>query len=377
MQTQDIIVIGAGPAGATAACLLARSGAQVMLIDRDAFPRKKLCGGCIAQTGFELLRSHQLGNLPSLQHAPIIERLDLRSDTRQLNLRVDPYRVIDRSAFDHDLVRAAVDAGSTFLSGTRARVCPDHRVELKDARQTTQMLSARVTIVADGLQGAALREIEGFEWRVEGGARVGIGAILDELPAGCASDAITMLHGPCGYAGLAPLCNGRALVAAAVDPDWVRMQHHGPPLIALLRALGLNIDPDTSLNITGGAPGLTRTRDAIEADGRLFLIGDATGYIEPFTGEGMTWALQDACMIAKHARAVLDGRYTRSDWTAQHRRVNRRRKALCHVSTRLLRTPQLTRALMSVSSCSPAMGWALTGAVRALQQRTLPETSLS
>lgn len=377
MQSTEIIIIGAGPAGSTAACLLARSGAQVVLTDRATFPRMKLCGGCLAQTGFKLLEANQLAALPTLACSPIIDRLNLQSATRSMSLSVPPYRVIDRAAFDSDLVHAATNAGVRFLPKTLAHVRPDYTVELTRSGQETETLSARVIIVADGIKGAALRKMSAFTWRIDPDARVGLGAIVSALPSGCAPDAITMLHGQNGYAGIAPLHTGQALIAAAVDPAWVRIPHDTPPLIALLHELGLAIDPETPLRITGGAPGLTRTRDSIEADGRVFLIGDATGYIEPFTGEGMTWALQDACMIARHASATIGGRYTLGTWTAQHRRVNRRRKALCRYSTQLLRKPRLTRAIMSVSSSTPLLTQAIAGVVSALQYHDLPETSIA
>ncbi len=375
MAPSEVIVIGAGPAGATAARLLARAGIGVILTDRAAFPRGKLCGGCLAQPGFDLLGVHALAELPSLASAPVIDRLELRSAHRRMSLPVRPYRVIDRAAFDQDLVHAATVAGARFMPGTLARVNPDRSIGLTHPGRGVQTLTPRIIIVADGIKGAALRDAPGFSWGVDPRARVGMGGIISALPRGCAPDAITMLHGPQGYAGIAPLRLGRAVIAAAVDPRWVGRPHDSPPLIALLNDLGLDIDPGASLAVTGGAPGLTRTRESIEADGRIFLIGDATGYIEPFTGEGMAWAIQDACMVAGHARAALAGRYIRGVWTAQHRRANRRRKALCRVSTRLLRHPKATGAIILASSSLPALGGCLARVVRALQRPQTPESS--
>tara|TARA_R110002111_G_scaffold259420_1_gene329473 strand:- start:722 stop:1693 length:972 start_codon:yes stop_codon:yes gene_type:complete len=269
MQSTEIIVIGAGPAGATAAYLLARSGAKVVLTDRAAFPRKKLCGGCLAQTGFNLLGANKLASLPSLASSPIIDRIDLRSSTRSMILSVPPYRIIDRALFDRDLVHSAMKFGVRFLPETLAQVRPDYRVELTRSGQSTQTLTARVIIVADGIKGTALRKIGAFNWRIDPHARVGLGAMASALPSGCDPKVITMLHGRNGYAGIAPLNTDQTLIAAAVDPAWITIPHDGPPLIAFLRELGLCIDPNTTLSTTGGAPGLTRTRDLIE---NVFLL---------------------------------------------------------------------------------------------------------
>lgn len=377
MHTTEIIVIGAGPAGSTAACLLARSGAKVLLTDRARFPRKKLCGWCLAETGFKLLEANQLADIPSLSCCPIIDRLSFHSSNRRMDVSVPPYRVINRASFDRDLVDAAIEAGATFMPETVAQVCGDNTVELTRVGQNPHTITASVIIVADGLKGSSLRQSEDFSWRMNRKAHVGLGAILKALPDGCEPDAITMLHGAQGYAGIAPLQTGEALIAAAVDPAWVKLPHEAPPLIALMRDLGLQIALDAPLSSTGGAPGLTRTRASIEADGCIFLIGDATGYIEPFTGEGMTWGLQDACMIFHHARASLAGRYTPGNWTKQHRNINRHRNALCLISARLLRKPALTRALISVTSSVPVLTQVITAGVHAMQHQRIPETSIA
>lgn len=377
MQSPEIIVIGAGPAGAMSACLLARAGVRVLLSDRAAFPRPKLCGGCLAQSGYDLLRANQLHTLPSLADARVVDRLRVHSASRVLELRVPAYRVIDRSRFDHDLVHAAINAGTRFCPGTQARVRTDHSVQLTDPNGAQRVLTPKSIIIADGIKGTSLRDLDRFAWHTRPNGYIGMGAIASALPRGCDPNAISMHHFHSGYAGLAPLPGGRAVIAAAVDPDWVKGQHDGTPLAGLLCELKIDIDPNTRLHTNPGAPGLTRRRAAIEADRRIFLIGDATGYIEPFTGEGMTWALADACMMTHHALAVLGGRYTAGAWTAQHRSINRRRKVLCRGTARLLRAPRLTRALIRTASGSRMLTSGLGSAVRTLQRQNLPHGSVA
>lgn len=377
MASPEVVIIGAGPAGSMAGFLLARAGVDVLLTDRAAFPRRKLCGGCLAQSGCDLLSANQLHTLPSLRAANALARLRLRSCSRVLDLRVPPYRVIDRAGFDRDMVNAAVDAGARFSPETQARVYADHTLGLAGPRAGQRTLSPRVILVADGIKGSSLRGLDRFAWHAERGAYIGMGAIADALPDGCDPDAVNMYHFASGYAGIAPLGDGRAVIGAAVDPGWVKGRHESRPLVGLLKELGIGVEHCDSWLPTGGAPGLTRRRASVEADGRIFLIGDATGYIEPFTGEGMTWALGDACMVTDHALAVLGGRYTPGDWDAQHRHINTRRKILCRSTARLLRMPRLTHALIGAASRSPSLSGGLVRVVRVLQRRNIPQKSIA
>jgi flavin-dependent dehydrogenase len=372
MDTPEVIIIGAGPAGALSARLLARAGVRVLLTDRGAFPRPKLCGGCLTQSGIDLLASHGLSETTSITNAPMIDRLVLHSGAQRLSLTVPPYRVIDRARFDQDLVDSAMRAGARFAPETQTRVLPDHAVELQQRCGARKNLTPAVIIVADGIKGTSLRDIECFAWLTRPGAHIGFGAIASVLPSICEQDSISMHHFHSGYAGIAPLGDGRAIIAAAADPAWIKQQHDAKPLDALLRALSIDIHSDTVLRVNPGAPGLTRQRAVIETRGRIFLIGDATGYVEPFTGEGMTWALADADMIRDHTLAALSGAYRQGQWTTQHRRLNRRRKLLCRSTARVLRVPHLTRAVVSAGSRSKVFSGGLACAVGALQRQNLP-----
>ncbi|MEX0876742.1 MAG: NAD(P)/FAD-dependent oxidoreductase [Phycisphaerales bacterium] len=366
------VVIGAGPAGSMAAFLLARRGIDTLLVERARFPRPKVCGGCLAQSGYRMLESVGLHTIPALANTGRVQALKLTGAGKELTLNVPPYRVVDRAAFDRQLADRAVGAGAAIVDETTARVLPGGRVELQTHGGPARTLEPRVVIVADGLKGASLRDHPGFAWRVAPSAHVGIGAIAGHRPASCQAGAISMHHAPYGYMGLAPLDGGRAIIAAAVSPRWISDHSDSPPLIALARSLGVDLDPGIPLTGTRGAPALTRARERIEAGGRVFLIGDATGYVEPFTGEGMSWSLEDAVRVASHARAAIDNRYTVGSWTCQHTRSNRRRRCLCHATARLLRRPRLAAGAMSICARRPACAVALQSMIRTLQHGRPP-----
>lgn len=371
-----VVVIGAGPAGSLAALKSARAGMKTLLIERDSFPRAKLCGGCLARAGVELLARHGLDTLPSISTAPRIARLILRTEGRkggrEAEFVIPEYRVLDRACFDQELVEAAVGAGVCFQDRATARVHMDGSVEVQDHRGVRMQLHPRVVLVADGLKGNSLREHPAFGWHVAPRSRVGIGSIMGSMPVCCSVGTVTMLHGKAGYAGVAPLTDGRAVVAAAVDPAWLSANRSGSPLAVLLEELGLGhpgSSREFSLSTQRGMPALTRRRDAVEAGGRIFVLGDAAGYVEPFTGEGMTWALESAERVVGHAVDAVAGRYVEGGWTACLHRGRLRRRLLCHASAGLLRRPRLTRAVVSLCGARPAVAGLLSRAVHSLQSR--------
>jgi flavin-dependent dehydrogenase len=103
-----------------------------------------------------------------------------------------------------------------------------------------------------------------------------------------------------------------------------------------------------------GTPGLTRQAPRLAAD-RLFGIGDAAGYIEPFTGEGIAWALEGAVALAplaalgvRHWEPALAQR-----WKARYRQLIGRRQLLCRATARVLRRPALTAAVITLLAHAP------------------------
>jgi flavin-dependent dehydrogenase len=104
-----------------------------------------------------------------------------------------------------------------------------------------------------------------------------------------------------------------------------------------------------------GTPGLTRRLRPI-AEERLLVLGDAAGYVEPFTGEGIAWALDSARAIgplAARGIARWDARVAR-EWEVLHGRVVRRRQVFCRAAATVLRRPWLTRMVFEVLAQVPA-----------------------
>ena len=215
------------------------------------------------------------------------------------------------------------------------------------------MLTPRIVVVADGLKGRSLDGDARFAWRTKPSSPVGLGTIADAVPWGCRTDRITMFHGPQGYLGVAPLADGRADLAAAVSPGWLESNRSGAPLPAFAGSFGVELDDHCGGSRTLGTPHLTRSRNRVEADGRIFLCGDSTGYLEPFTGEGMSWALVSAERILPHLLGALDGNYLLGSWSRDLAADLRARHGLCRGVSALLARPRLTRAFVGLCGRIP------------------------
>ncbi len=159
-----------------------------------------------------------------------------------------------------------------------------------------------------------------------------------------------MLCSATGYVGLAPLADGSASIAAALSPSAIQ---HGPAnaIADIAEECGHDPAPFSHLRFRGTPP-LTRRRASVEADG-ILVLGDAAGYVEPFTGEGMTWAILSAQACIPFALAALDARATPGAWSAHLHRLLAPRRLRCQLIARGLRHAPLLAASMSVATRLP------------------------
>lgn len=360
-RTWDAVVVGAGPAGALAAHELARHGCAVLLVDRAAFPRWKVCGCCLNGHALATLQAADLGQLVSRNGAVPLEGIRLATTGGAADLPLSGGVSLSRETFDAALVAAAVAAGAAFLPRTQAALdrgsCREVRqLELRQENHIEQA-AARVVIAADGLGGKLAMRGGVRDVAVAPGARIGAGVVAAEGPAFYAPGTIYMACGRHGYLGLVRLEDGRLDLAAAFDPYWVR-ERGGPGRAAseLLAEVSWPAVPRLAELGWRGTPALTRRARRVAAE-RLFLIGDAAGYIEPFTGEGMAWALASAramAPLAARAAECWHPVYVRQ-WSESYRRLIGQRQLICRLIAAALRSPRLTRTLVRLLACAPAL----------------------
>lgn len=360
----DVAVVGAGPAGSLAARELARHGAAVLLIDRSKFPRYKVCGGCLNPRAIHQLDKVGLGSLTQRLGAVPLTRLRLGARGNYADVPLPRGAGVSREAFDAALVRAALDAKAEFLPNTTAVVLPmkngvDRRsLRLRNAGKD-YLVDARIVISSAGL-GSKLEESaedqHDGERQWEPGSRVGAGVMISADELGYEPGVIYMACGEEGYVGQAIVEDGRIDMAAALDPIAVKRAGGTGELAAeILKRAGFPMRSNLAELSWKGTPHLTRHAPRLGGE-RLFVLGDAAGYIEPFTGEGMAWALAGAGLVTPLAlRGVRNG------WDpellvrwrgAYHRKVTRR-QIICRITADLLRRPIATQVMVRSLSVAP------------------------
>lgn len=346
-EETDVLVVGAGPAGAVAARGLARAGARVLLVDRARFPRWKVCGCCLNGAALRALDIIGLGRLPARLNAQPLTRVRIAAGGRTAEIALPAGMALSRWRLDEALIDQAVAAGVSTRTETSAEwlaESAEHVHILLRAQGHVSTVRARVVIAADGLAASFTRKVPGVRGIPARHARIGAGTTVDPAPPDYAPNAIHMAVGSGGYVGLVRIEDGRLNVAAAFDVDFVRaMGGLGHAASRILSESGLPAIEGLGAARWQGTPPLTR-RYYPPPRGRLYLVGDAAEYIEPFTGEGMAWALTSGTAIVDDVTAVLHGAAPATP-TAWLRRVDRllgRRKRQCRWLVSILRHRRVT-----------------------------------
>ncbi len=363
----DVLVVGAGPAGSAAAHQCARRGLATLLIDKQRFPRGKVCGCCLSGAACAVLEEMGLGAV--LDGAVAQERVVLHAGNATAEFPVvrglgGGGRILSRRVLDQALIDAATREGAEFCDETRALGVENHEdcAEVSvQSRGETRSLRARVVVVADGLAGRLVDGLLGRRIERRRGA-IGVGAVLGPGTSEIRAGVVELALGAGGYFGLARLETGEVDLAAALDPRHVRMQG------GVGEALG-SIASRCDVKLNGledvawkGTPTLASRRRAVAAR-RVFVVGDAASYLEPITGEGMGWALASGVSVARLVeRGAVSWRDSLAgEWQGMHKEIVPRWRGLCGSASLLLRSPAVARLAIRTLGCRPDVASSLVG----------------
>jgi flavin-dependent dehydrogenase len=369
----DALVVGAGPAGAMSALLLARDGLSTLLVDRQVFPRHKVCGCCVNDRAVaQLERAGVAAELRALGGRSL-RTIRLLHERRAVDLPLPGGLAVSRAALDGLLVRAAIAAGADFLPGTAAslpvRGASSVRGEpsAREDRRCVSLLHrqggrahsfASVVIAADGLGSSSLPDEPGFRSRVSPAARIGVGGLADRPVVAAEPGTITMAIGQPGYVGVVDVEQGGTIVAAALDAAHTRDSGGAAAAVtAILAEAGARVDV-AALRRVDWTGTVALTRRLLRPVGeRIIVLGDAAGYVEPFTGEGIAWALSSAEEVVPFVRRGLSewSASLENDWLATRRARIENRQRWCRTLAYVLRHPPAVRTAIAALQLRPGL----------------------
>ena len=373
----DVIVIGAGPAGSLSARLSALNGLQTLLIEAKRFPRYKVCGGCLNPRALRVLDQAGLTDFAGNTQAVAIRDIRLHAGQQSAAFALSGGLSISRSAMDSVLVESAHAVGAHVLVETSAKIereCSDgFRLVTAQCGLESAQLKTRVVVCADGLSRSSARQLPELSTVPTPNSRIGVGTLFEDdllpretqaaYPPG--SIVMTVIGG--GYIGITRAEHNQVTVAAAFDP--VAIKKAGSPEAAIAKGLqSVNLPwlEDSRHVQWYGTPGLTSHAHSVAAN-RVLVVGDAAGYVEPFTGEGMAAALESAWSAAPLvAEAVHNWDESLVHrWRAIYRSKIRRRQRVCRILSTLSRFPRLVSASLPCFRRFPAAARMLVSSINA------------
>ena len=368
---RDVVVVGAGPAGSATAALLAEAGHDVLLLDRARSPRPKPCSeytgpgseAVLGRLGVLSKVDRGLGRrLRGMElHAPNGGRHLVRY---QIGGQPRTGFALPRAELDAALLAVARRRGADVREGFRVTSLLSQEGAARgvvgrdaDGRQTS--ITARLVVGADGRHSVVARALDlgrPSRWPPR------LGLVTHYRGVRWDEDYGQMRVGPRGYVGVAPLGDDLLSVGLVMPMPTDRL---GSAEVAFEAALADY--PDLTARLAHGARvrpvhGVGPLAHAVRscAGPGYLLVGDAAGFCDPFTGEGIHRALRGAELAAAAADRTLsdgaDAATTASEYAAARRAAFRAKERLCALIQLFVRVPALMNYAIGCLNRRPELG---------------------
>jgi geranylgeranyl reductase family protein len=350
METFDVAIVGGGPAGSSCGAFCAAAGLRTIILEREKFPREKVCGDCLNPASWPVLRRlgiaervHQLphGILHSVEFIAIRGRkivVDLPSGE-------ESEIAVKRSLFDDLLLRRASELGAhiceeTTVSALSKRANNDGwRIETSGGR----IFAAKTLVGADGRNSTVARLCNLLPRSSR--ERVALQAHIP-LPADFGNRVVLQFL-PEGYSGQAPVNREELNLCLVSKPSNM-------PGLRCWAEKRFNLQRDyqwrTITPLTRAA--LMPTRQ------NLFLVGDAARVVEPFTGEGIYYALRSGELAAQAIVKVMSGKCDVdpvTEYTEAHAAMYRGRLWVNQLSRAAVLAPQFASLFVHLARVQPSI----------------------
>lgn len=293
-QSVDVLVVGGGPAGSSCAIALARAGARVMLVDAQARGRDKCCGHCLSGGAWKILSELGLREVVESVSTGATGQVAWRSGAQGFEMNLPALGAITpRVELDKKLLEESERVGARVVQSATAKWVSPGKVAVRMAGEEC-VVNAQLVIAADGL-GSGIARARGWN-PASPGRKYGFAGswrapmALRNWPA----ERIEMRVVRGGYLGVVAESHEQIHVAGLIDrnsnvsrpDDLLNEVARDWPLLAA----ALQEGRPSRWHAAGPLPWVP----TCIADESTALVGDAAGYAEPFSGEGMRWAFESA-----------------------------------------------------------------------------------
>ena len=347
MDSFEVAIVGAGPAGSTCAAFCAAAGLRTLLIEREKFPREKVCGDCLNPSCWPVLR--RLGIAERVRQLPhgILNAVEfIAVGGRKVIIDLPPGEeseiAIKRSLFDMLLMSRARELGTqVYEETTVTALTSSNGWTIETARGAT--FAARTLVGADGRNSTVARLCNLLPRPAR--ERVALQAHIP-LPPGF-GDRIVLQFLREGYSGQAPV-NDKELNLCLVSK---------PSNLSALRCWA---EQRFSLNEDHLWRTITPlTRVALSpAHDKLFMVGDAARVVEPFTGEGIYYALRSGELAAQAIVKTVRGNYDvdpLNEYAQAHAAMYRGRLWVNRLARAAVLSPRIASFFIHVARVQPIM----------------------
>lgn len=346
----DVAIVGGGPAGSSCAAVCANAGLRTLLLEREIFPREKVCGDCLNPACWPVLRRLGLAErVRALPHG-VLDRVEFigvggRILTVTLPAGDDAEIAIKRSLFDCLILTRARELGATVYEGTTvtALLAPGGVAPNWTITAAARTFESRMLVAADGRNSSIAR----LSHRLPRSAKERI-ALQTHLPLPPGfGDRVVLQFLREGYSGQAPVGDGQLNLCLVSVPS---------------RMPAMRSWAEGRFGISPEHPWRTITplaRVPITAGDRSFLlVGDAARVVEPFTGEGIYYALASGelaadAIIAQHNGR--DGAEMAANYCMEHARLYRGRLWINRLARAAVLSPRVASALLEMARFQPAL----------------------
>ncbi len=355
MEIFDVAIIGGGPAGSSCAAFCALAGLEALVLERERFPREKVCGDCLNPSCWPVLErlglAKQVRDLPHSKLASVeFIAIDGHKVVADLPTADECELSVKRSLFDDLLLKRARELGAQVREETIVTALA-HEEDWKVVTAAGETFRARILIGADGRNStvARLRDLLPRSAR----ERVALQAHIP-LPRNFGKRVVLQFLRE-GYSGQAPV-NETELNLCLVGR---------PPTISSLRQWA-----QRHFEIPDNQPWRTitpLTRSPVPcAHENLLFIGDAARVVEPFTGEGIYYALRSGELAAGAIAKIISGKDrlpALREFTRVCTEMYRGRLWINQLARTAVLSPQIASFLIRFAPLSPAMMRVLTAKI--------------